>query len=768
MNKSLLLPAFAHFCLIASALAQEADPADQLASRDIAVRLRGVSRIADRGHEDAAKILADACGDKDWEVVERATAALAKHGDDKALKPLVRLALDSPLASIRRNAATALAAINPEEARKRLTKGLRGKRTERALTALGFVGFPNGGKTLRKQLKAKEAPIRRAAIGALATPGDDAAVKALTPHLESQDHTARAAAVEALARCGTDAALNALLASLVAKGTLPTLQRRINDGIVDLLRAREGDDVTRAVKTAIDTFDTAASGRGARAAARLIKRLHEEGFVNTEDAATKLVEKVDAKRGRGAVATVLGRIGGDAAKTWLAEVAKSDEKPNTRLLAVRAAAMLGVEAARDILHERLENETDSAVRQEVATLCGKLLDEKSAPLLRSALEKALNWEDYVTIAVSLGKLQDAEAVPLLAARLSDESHLIRASAAAGLGRIARAACVEPLIGALNDSDPLVAETALDYLQRMCGQSLPRNQKKWAKWWEESSGSFRFEDRVSAARRAKVDDERYDRFRRDPYGAFKDVRVIVLSKARDKMELSLEKLQIAHVLTETGKVVESGLHPNAVFLANCPGVLTADDAQRVSWFVRAGGHLFATCTALHNTVMTVFPGKLKHAPKNSGGPGPVDGFPVAGDEGYLRGVFDHRSRPRYQLAGTHLPVPIDPDIVHVLVDSTDACTNWGSGSLAAWFSVGHGVVFDSANHFVLQGMAAERLKTIDERRAYALERLGLDFPTIRDLDRRGVFKSKSKAAKECDDRTMMRLVARFVFTKRRSD
>jgi hypothetical protein len=207
-----------------------------------------------------------------------------------------------------------------------------------------------------------------------------------------------------------------------------------------------------------------------------------------------------------------------------------------------------------------------------------------------------------------------------------------------------------------------------------------------------------------------------------------------------------------------------VQPNAVFLANCPGSVNEDDAARIEWFVRSGGHMFSTCVALTNTVMKIFPGILQLPPRPKAPPGGVNAHPVDNQGDYLRGVFDDHARPFYKLAGHQLPVAIDIDRVEVLIDSPDACTLWGSGNLAASFSAGHGLVVHSANHFVLQGM--DRLKSAKERKAFALERLGISFRKLRELDKKGVFKSQTQAAKACRDETMMRIVARFVYVKRR--
>ena len=153
--------------------AQEKDPADQIKSKDVDLRLRAVSRINDRGHDKAAALLTRACKDADWEVVWRAVTALEKHGDAKSLKTLTELAVKGPLLTIRRQAARSAARIDAAAATAALAKKLKGKTAENAALALAEVGYPDGWKRLTKLLSSEEAGLRRAAILALASTGDE-------------------------------------------------------------------------------------------------------------------------------------------------------------------------------------------------------------------------------------------------------------------------------------------------------------------------------------------------------------------------------------------------------------------------------------------------------------------------------------------------------------------------------------------------------------------------------------------------------------------
>ena len=38
-----------------------------------------------------------------------------------------------------------------------------------------------------------------------------------------------------------------------------------------------------------------------------------------------------------------------------------------------------------------------------------------------------------------------------------------------------------------------------------------------------------------------------------------------------------------------------------FVSNCTGEITAEEAMRISWFLRCGGYLFGSCWAVRDTI-----------------------------------------------------------------------------------------------------------------------------------------------------------------------
>jgi len=103
-----------------------ADIGKRLKDKDPVMRLVAVDELARETDPRAEKALHGALKDADWEVVERASAALGEHGTAASLDPLLKIALDAPVARIRRAAARSLARISPKETAARLHFSLRG------------------------------------------------------------------------------------------------------------------------------------------------------------------------------------------------------------------------------------------------------------------------------------------------------------------------------------------------------------------------------------------------------------------------------------------------------------------------------------------------------------------------------------------------------------------------------------------------------------------------------------------------------------------
>lgn len=266
---------------------------------------------------------------------------------------------------------------------------------------------------------------------------------------------------------------------------------------------------------------------------------------------------------------------------------------------------------------------------------------------------------------------------------------------------------------------------------------------------------------------KARDEGYAR---GGYGLYKDIDIVVLDtrKGGDNIEELLERLTIDHRLCEGGEVPSAKLHPFAIFVANCAGEIQGDDANRLEWFVRTGGYMFASCWALTETIGKTFPGIASQHPTGGQVLDVVDAEALPRSGRFLGGVFRKGTRTRYVLEGSHLIRVHDPERFEVLIDSPECAARWGEGNLAGWFTVGHGLVFDSANHFDLQGMKRDVPRKAAQRKAQAMDRLGYSHEEVRKLEKKGIFKSAGRSTKELEDLSMFRLITNFVRQKRLSE
>ena len=183
-------------------------------------------------------------------------------------------------------------------------------------------------------------------------------------------------------------------------------------------------------------------------------------------------------------------------------------------------------------------------------------------------------------------------------------------------------------------------------------------------------------------------------------------------------------------------------------------------------MRTGGSLFGSCWALSETIARIHPGVMQKANTNGQVLDNVRALPVDATSPLLTGVFPDGVVPIYHLEGAHLIDVLDPERCEVLIDSPDSAERHGNGNLAAWFFSGHGVMFDSANHFDLQGLGlAGKLKKGEERQAYAIDHLGLSFASWRETRGDGFWRNPKKAAEEVADLSAFRLLTNFVRSKR---
>jgi len=371
----------------------------------------------------------------------------------------------------------------------------------------------------------------------------------------------------------------------------------------------------------------------------------------------------------------------------------------------------------------------------------------------------------VSAAVSLGMTRDDRGVASLTAMMAHEDWKMRGAAVIGLQRSYKKSAIPPIIDALEDADSAVRKTAHETLMRISKQGFAAERDPWLSWWSQVERAIRlFDPGEVEARRKKygyggVED-------RDTGSLFDGFDVVVVQSHGDHIENVLDKLQIGHRLTAASKVPEAELHPHAACVVNCTGEIMPADAERLAWFVRTGGYLLGSCWSLSMTINRVYPGVVTKLPTRGEVMDDVLAQPCAPDSPYLSGVFPEGCEPRYALEGAHLIQVLDPERCEVLVDSPECAATWGEGNLAVWFPAGHGLILDSVNHFEEQGlMRATYLKKNDERKAYAIDHMGLRYDELREIEGEKFWSKNSQAAQHVLDLSVFRIVSNFVREKR---
>lgn len=760
------------FLCAAACLSAREDPAKELESKDAAARLAAVRALAqDVGHAEREKLLLSVLDDEDWQVVEEAATALGQGATERSLEPLIQLALEGPVRRVRRAAAAALATLDAEEAYAGLIKKLGGKLAASASEATLALAPALDGKVsiklFEKPLKGKEAEARVAAARAtIRLAGPERAAR-LTELTEGQDHELAAAALEAAALSADPACAPVLLGLLARPHLQSVTERRVYEAFRAIARAEGGD---AALTPLPELVAAAAPAQSRPRAARLIGVLTEARGASGERAlaperALELLEPVFAAgepAARAAAVWALGRAGSEEAFERAAALGRSDADAHVRAVALDVLLRgLGAEAPRtqELALERLGQDADAGVRELAAVALGAKGARQALPALVTALEDE-EWTVGVAAAVSLGKTKQAEVGSALAALYAkSEDWRRRGAAIVGLSLLRNREGVPTVITALTDAEPLVQRTAYEYLVSLAGVRHERTPAVWEAWWAEKGERLRLEIPEEILERRKELG-----YAQDPSEVFKGLDVVVYEAPRaggDRIEDVLAFVGIEHRLSGSGRVTADELHPDAVFVSNCTGELQEGDVERLAWFVRAGGYLFASCWAVEETVARIAPGFVRRLATKGEVLDDVVATPCR-ESAYLEGVFGADVRPIYALEGAYLIDVVDPERVEVLVDSPMCATRWGGGDLAAWFRVGHGVVLDSANHFEVQGLErGAGLKDGEERMAYAVDHMGLSYADLREVREEKFWERAQDAAEKIKDLSVFRLVMNFV-------
>lgn len=770
--------------LALACVVQAPDLEKGIKAKEVEVRLATVQLLARDTDPKTEKLLAQATRDEDWEVALRATEAFGERSSKTSVDTLVKLALDAPILSMRMAAARALAKVAPDEGAQALSKKTNGEDARRALDALTIVLTGRDtkldlGSTAKLAEKAKESAVRAAAAAVVAAAGWKERDKALAKILDTGGVRSQCAVLDALARAPRAGDFARALEVLSKSKLDDCVERRAlaaaHQAMLAPVSGLDEAKILDALKPLIGSKDPLVSARGARLVERFSALPVEGDTSKTGVAAIVPPDKAflalkpaleHADPGpRAAAAKALARIGGAPAIDAARNMAKGDKSAHVRRTAFEAFSSLvsvAEEANRAIAVQLLMTDADPEVRRLAAVRLGKKgLNEAVDPLSTGLSDK--DWSVGVCAAVSLGKTQAGPAVDVLAKVAKTHSDWkLRAAAVVGLSRMYLKSAIPPAIEALADADPYVVTCAHSYLVSVSKETFPAKREPWLEWWAKSQGTLLIVDPATQAEYKK-------RFGDSGTGApeiFRDLDVLVLESRGDHIETVLDGQKIAHRMTMAGKVGSAGLSSDALFVANCTGEIEEVDVERLRWFVYAGGHLFGSCWALHETIHRALPGVLAKHETAGEVIANVEARDCSQKSPYLEGVFVEGVQPIYALEGAHLIDVVDRERGEVLIDSPESAEAFGCGNLAAWFACGHGTVLDSVNHFEAQGLGtAEGLKKPEDRQAYAVDHMGLSLQALRGNKAQPWWDSALKASKEVTDLSVFRLVTNFVRLRR---
>jgi len=759
--------------VVATLAADEAAAPRDLQSKDVQQRIAAVKAIAETGGPDSEELLKKATRDRDWEVVHRAVEALATRGTRDTADFLADFAITGPTRSIRLAAAASAKKLDAGMAAAALARRLKGDETVRAAEALAVVADPSGVKDLERVAKKKGKDIeleRIAALDALSALCEPGRIPFFTEYLKDEDLSVRAAAVRALAATKDTAAIAPLRDGLNEAVITDVLERRHIAAIRELLLAQtDAKKRDFAAQMVVSSFGMGGTPRAAARMTRLLGVLGDKKApVGPVDEYVKLLSSSGVGHSdetvRRAAVHALARIGKPESYDRVAAIAAGDASARVRFHALRAAVTLKGDGAQALLIDRLAKDADANVREEAAATLGKRKLAEAVPALLDAL-KDKQWEVCVACAVSLGRIRDARAMATLVQLLADKDWRRRGGAVVGLGWIRQKEAIPHLIEMTRDKEIVVARTAIEFLRHLSGETLDENTKSWREWWQKWGPNFTFRDRDAEAKDAK----KYG-YAVQPGKVYEDLDIVVLVTrvGGDNIQDLLTMYGIEHRLIRAANVQKCGLHPYALFVANCPGEIVDDDVAAIQFYVHAGGYLFASCWALTHTVQRCFPDVVRKYENRRQIVDDVLAERVPLESPFTEGVFNEGCRPFYTLEGAHLIEVLDPERFEVLVDSPDCATQWGEGNLAGWFTIGHGLVLDSANHFDLQGMAHAKVADEKERMAFAMDHLGYDYAELRALRDKNVFQKQPTAVRQTRDQTIFRFITTFVRQKRLAD
>jgi HEAT repeat protein len=427
-----------------------------------------IKAIGDTGDPGSVGPLIELLTKEKFDNVRGAAAlALGAIKDPRAVDPLIELLSKDKSNNVRAAAATALGATKDPRAVEPLIEvmtkevpheasyrgmNFRGFPIEvrmHAIEALGEIKDPRAVEPMLALLAGYKSSLAADAALALGKIGDPRAVEPLIAALKDKQHnaTARENAATALGAFHDPRAVEPLIAVLQDKDD-PAVRMSVAGALGELKDPRAAGPLITALKDPENRVRIGAAGAilklGTPALEPLVGALKDPEAVQRQFAAALLGDLKDPR----AILPLIASF--------------QDVDPQVRLRAFQATIAIG-EPAFDPLLAALKDANASTRQLSVAALA-QLGDARAVDPLIAELR---DTEEFVrtTSAMGLGVLKDATAVPPLIACLKDPDAQLRQSASTSLAMIG-APAIEPLIAALKDANPQVQQAAAAALGRI--------------------------------------------------------------------------------------------------------------------------------------------------------------------------------------------------------------------------------------------------------------------------------------------------------------
>jgi len=392
-----------------------------LNSPDIEVGAHAVRELSSLG-EVAVEPLIHALQSASTRVRRRASRALARIGDQRALSPL-RLLLADPADGVRHNAAKALGELND----------------------------PSVTQDLLQLLNDESQTVRFHALRGIGRLGDQGLIPAIVPCLSDKDDGVALEASQVLRSWGYGPSVDT-----VAKILLDPTARLDNRVRAARMLGRAGDT------SAVDSLVVLLSDPNPELVVQTIIALGELGDKKALTSLSQTLSNSDVTVRRTA-ADVLSKFGEEEAIGPLLR-ALTDDDYIVRVSAVDGLGRIGDKRSRNHLVSAMLDE-DSVLRSHAARALGRIRDTKVIGPLSAALDDN-DEEVLASVLEALAELGAVSEAERMAKCVMHESLLVRSRAVNALSLLGGPTANEALVRALSDQSLTIQLEAIDAVGRV--------------------------------------------------------------------------------------------------------------------------------------------------------------------------------------------------------------------------------------------------------------------------------------------------------------